>query len=239
MTEDEWLAATSAESLLNFLKGQGSDRKLRLFGAACCRRLWDLLPVGLRATVVAGERFADQEIDPKQLAALVDGAKKAFGHVPVLLTPLAWGKIVEAVQQIARPPSAAGTWGRVRHAARAAVEAAAHGPRWAGAPISDRLETCLRLRAAEKEAQAALLRDVFGNPFRPLSLDPDVLNRDGGKVVKLARVIYDEGGFERLPILADTLEEAGCTAVALLDHLRGPGPHAKGCWGLDLSLGRT
>jgi hypothetical protein len=238
MTEEEWLAAAAAEPLLNFLKGQCGDRKLRLFGAACCRRLWELLPEGFRAAVVAGERFADQEIDLKQLAALSERGLKAPGRLPVALVPFAWEKAVEAVKQVSRPPSAAGTWGRIRITARAAVEVAAHSPPWADAPISDRLETCDRLRAGEKAAQAALLRDVFGNPFRPVVLDPDVLAWNGGLTVRLARAIDDERAFDRLPVLADALEEAGCTTTALLDHLRGPGPHAKGCWGLDIILAK-
>jgi hypothetical protein len=239
VSEDDWLAAASAEPLLNFLKGQCGDRKLRLFGAACCRRLWDVLPEGFRAAVAAGERFADGEIDRKQLAALAERGMKAPGRLPVAFGSVAWEKAGEAVQQVSRPPSAAGTWGRIRHAARATVEAVAHGPRWAAAPISERLDTCERLRADEKAAQAELLRDVFGNPFRPVALDPDVTARHGGLALTLARTIYDEGAFERLPVLADALEEAGCTAAALLDHLRGPGPHTKGCWAVDLVLART
>jgi hypothetical protein len=59
-----------------------------------------------------------------------------------------------------------------------------------------------------------------------------------GAVVKLAESIYTERAFDRLPILADALEDAGCTDAAVLDHCRGPGPHVRGCWVVDLVLGK-
>jgi hypothetical protein len=86
--------------------------------------------------------------------------------------------------------------------------------------------------------QCELLRDVFGNPFRPVTADPAWLHRNDGTVVKVARAIYDERAFERLPLLGDALEDAGCTEEALLSHLRGPGPHARGCGALDLLRGQ-
>jgi hypothetical protein len=96
-------------------------------------------------------------------------------------------------------------------------------------------------RLAEKQTRqvlADLLRDVFGNPFRPAAVAPTWLAWHGETVPKLAQSVYDERAFERLPILADALEEAGCADAALLGHLRSPGPHARGCWALDLLLGK-
>ncbi len=89
--------------------------------------------------------------------------------------------------------------------------------------------------AAHKAAQANLVRDLFGNPFRPVTLDPMALTPT---VEQFAESVYDDRSFERLPILADALEEAGCTDAAILGHCRGPGPHARGCWVLDLLLGK-
>jgi hypothetical protein len=76
-------------------------------------------------------------------------------------------------------------------------------------------------------ALTALLRDLFGNPFRPVACDPAWRTPS---VRRLAEVIYEEGAFDRLPILADALEEAGCDNADILSHLRGPGPHVRGCW---------
>jgi hypothetical protein len=95
---------------------------------------------------------------------------------------------------------------------------------------------------AEAGAQAGLLRDVFGNPFRRVSPDP---GWRPSTVVRLAEAAYDErqlpsGHLDpaRLAVLADALEAAGCDNPEILAHLRGPGPHVRGCWGLDLVLGR-
>jgi hypothetical protein len=87
----------------------------------------------------------------------------------------------------------------------------------------------------EQAQQAVLQRDIFGNPFRAVTLDPQWLT---STVLLLARGIYEDRAFDRLPILADALMDAGCDSADILDHLRGPGPHARGCWVLDLILGK-
>jgi hypothetical protein len=81
-----------------------------------------------------------------------------------------------------------------------------------------------------------LLQEVFGNPFRPVTPDSSWLT---STVVKLAQGVYDERAFERMPILADALEDAGCDNKDVLEHCRGPGPHVRGCWVVDLLLGKA
>jgi hypothetical protein len=83
-----------------------------------------------------------------------------------------------------------------------------------------------------------LLRDIFGNPFKQPTLDPSWLSWNDGTLPKLAQSIYDERAFGRLPILADALEDSGCTDPDILGHCRGPGPHMRGCWVVDLLLGK-
>ncbi len=92
--------------------------------------------------------------------------------------------------------------------------------------------------ASEANALAIMLHDILGNPFRPLTIGPSLLTLYEGTVVKLAQAIYDDRSFDRLPILADALEDAGCDNVEILSHLRGPGPHVRGCWAVDLLLGK-
>jgi hypothetical protein len=87
----------------------------------------------------------------------------------------------------------------------------------------------------ESRQQAALLRDIIGNPFQHVTIDPTWRT---GTVTKLAQAIYDERAFDRMPILADALEEAGCTDATILDHCRQPGEHVRGCWLVDLLLGK-
>jgi hypothetical protein len=87
--------------------------------------------------------------------------------------------------------------------------------------------------------ECGYLRDIFGNPFLQAAVDPAWLAWQGGTVVRLAEAIYEERHFADLPVLADALEEAGCSDQEILGHCRGPGPHAKGCWLIDLLLGKS
>lgn len=109
---------------------------------------------------------------------------------------------------------------------------------WGGAPAfmppSTIVQAAAKSQIAEQTAQTDLLRDIFGNPFRALTADTSWLT---SAVMELARGIYAERAFDRLPILADALQDAGCVEERLLDHCRSPGPHVRGCWGLDLVLG--
>jgi hypothetical protein len=94
--------------------------------------------------------------------------------------------------------------------------------------------------------QAGLLRCLFGRtPFSLPAIDPTCLTWNDGLVQRLAQAAYDERSLPegtldpaRLAVLADALEEAGCTDVVLLEHLRGPGPHVRGCWVIDLLTSR-
>jgi hypothetical protein len=83
-----------------------------------------------------------------------------------------------------------------------------------------------------------LFRCIAGNPFRPVTGNPAWLAWSGGTTPRLAQAIYDERAFGRLPVLADALEDAGCADAEILGHCRGPGPHARGCWVVDLLLGK-
>lgn len=89
--------------------------------------------------------------------------------------------------------------------------------------------------STELAIQASFLRDIFGNPFRSVAIDPSWLTP---KVCQLAKAIYERRDFHQMPGLADTLEKAGCTDTGILDHCRQPGPHVRGCWVVDLILGK-
>jgi hypothetical protein len=90
------------------------------------------------------------------------------------------------------------------------------------------------MAAPERVKQAAVLRDIVGNPFHPIALATAWKQWQGGLIVALAQRVYEERAFDHLPILADALEEAGCDNPEILGHLRGPGPHTRGCWAVDL-----
>jgi hypothetical protein len=93
-----------------------------------------------------------------------------------------------------------------------------------------------RTRAEELEAQARLLRDIFS--FRPPAIDRSWLHSKGGCGLKIAQTVYAERRFNDVPILADALEDAGCTNTNILDHCRQPSEHVRGCWVVDLLLGK-
>ena len=84
--------------------------------------------------------------------------------------------------------------------------------------------------------RVAVLRDVAGNPFRTVDFSPEWRTSTAAAV---ARGMYESRDFSAMPILADALQDAGCEDAEVLDHCRGPGPHVRGCWVVDLVLGKT
>jgi hypothetical protein len=97
------------------------------------------------------------------------------------------------------------------------------------------LRTAWGNRKPPVPAQAELLRDIFGNPFRPVAFS-EPWRTD--TAVSLARQMYESRDFSAMPILANALQDAGCSSAEILDHCRGCGPHGRGCWVVDLVLGR-
>jgi hypothetical protein len=101
-------------------------------------------------------------------------------------------------------------------------------------------------KVRERTAQALLLRDILGDRSRPVAVDPAWLLWQDGTVPRLAQAAYRERILpsgeldrQRLAVLADALEEAGCGEAQVLAHLRGPGGHVRGCWVIDLLTGRA
>ncbi|HEV3437459.1 MAG TPA: hypothetical protein VG122_08870 [Gemmata sp.] len=90
-------------------------------------------------------------------------------------------------------------------------------------------------RKKDRSKQAMLLQEVFGNPFRPITLNPTWLTSN---VFALAQQMYDSRDFSAMPILADAIQDAGCDNEDILNHCREPGEHVRGCWCVDLILGR-
>jgi hypothetical protein len=222
MTEAEWLHCGDPRPMFAFLRGQASERKLRLFACACCRRLWGLfLADECRPAVEVAERFADGRATEEQLRQ----AHRLAGRAMDAYRWRAHAAPFAATQHpLCREEGGAGPAGYDWLASTLHTASLRPG----GSEVG-----------GEAQAQADLLRCIIGNPFRPVTPRPAWLAWEGGTVPKLAEAIYEECAFDRLPILADALEEAGCTEPDLLAHLRGPGPHVRGCWALDLLLGKS
>jgi hypothetical protein len=231
MTEVEWLACADPGPMLEYLGGKVSDRKLRLFACVCCRRIWDLLEdERSRAAVEAAELFADDLIKEEQLDEAGNAAEAAFEDV--------LGTEPHA-PDAARSAFAAAAPRDYQHPAYAAAHEAPHA---AAVAVANRrvpsgsMPDWGTARDAERAVQCHLLRDLLGNPFRPVTIDPAWLTP---QVVALARAIYDERAFNRMPELADALERACCDDSDLLNHCRGPGDHTRGCWAIDSILGKS
>ncbi len=218
MTEAEWLRCEEPAALLGYLRESITDRRLRLFACGCARAIWRLVDGShcSRAVEVA-ERFADGQSTREQLTAAY---RRASGATTAA-------------------NKAAATTCEAVLGASAGIDCAACAADAVG--LTD--ETAY---LAETRKQARLWRDIVGNPFRPApALDPAWLAWHDGAVPQLARVAYEdrrlpEGTLEpgRLAVLADALEDAGCGDADLLGHLRGSGPHVRGCWAVDLILGK-
>jgi hypothetical protein len=223
MTEAEWLACTDPQKMLAFLRDKASARTLRLFAVACCRSIWPvLIDERSRRAIELSEKAADQPVSEAELDHASGEAEEAFED---LLSD----------EDDADPEANA-------HASAASAASYASNPDLHLNNITEVLEAAAEASRAgaaqESKKQADLLRDLFGNPFRTVSLDSVRLSWNGGSIPELAQGIYDEQAFDRLPILADALEEAGCTEPEILSHCRGPGPHVRGCWALDPILGK-
>jgi hypothetical protein len=224
MTEQEWQACVLPWPLLEQLDSALGERKARLFLIACCRRAWPVFTDDRsRRAVEAAEQFADGAID----AAALEEAHRQALEAPSF--GLDWYPATAALHPAIFPLTRTAIGLGCARLARAAAGAAAehHSAAW-----RDRL-------GEEYAAQCDLLRDVAPNPLRPASVvHPAWLAWSDGIIPKLAQAIYEERAFDRLPVLADALEDAGCNDRFLLDHGRESCVHARGCWVLDLVLGR-
>ncbi len=237
MIETDWLTGEDPQAMLEHLRRTrrihrtpAGKRKLRLFLCACFRQLWDFLPdPRTRAVIELAERLADGPFDSETLNVIEESANTAH-----------W----EAVAAILREGSQASRWkASIAHLADQ-VRLALEPDPWRGAGSTavqiDHLTLSNPLLAAlaGPAVRACLVREVFGNPFYPTVPDVIWLEWNDGTVWRMARTIYNDHCFDDLPILADALEDAGCTESDLLDHCRSGGIHVRGCWAVDLLLGR-
>jgi hypothetical protein len=219
VTEAEWLACTDPQPMLELLRGRATARRRRLLACACCRLIWPALHFACwRSVVEVVERFADGTATHAERQAVLKEADRIWNKTSRGHSPLSAYAAMEYASY--HDASHANTSSALRHVA-----------------LTD---------PSTVPIQAMLVRCVFGNPVRPITLSPAVLAWNDGVVVRLAQAAYEErhlpeGTLDktRLLILADALEEAGCTDVDILGHLRGPGPHVQSCGVVDLVLGKS
>lgn len=267
MTEADWLACRHPERMFDFLRGkrgdpdlmrvlswwglqlrrsgttpppaaQTSGRKLRLYACACCRRIWPLLHnEHSRRAVEVSESFADEQATEEELVAARDAAWRVLQQLPSEPIQLPFA-VALAHQLEPLRPHASATQAAVIAADRN-VEAIDQAVMRVGLELTaingKEQEAAAMIGAAVRET---LLRDIFGNPFRLVTIDSAWLRWNDGCVVRIAQAISEDGRFEDLPILADALLDAGCESEDILNHCREPALHVRGCWVLDLLLAK-
>ncbi|HEY7153886.1 MAG TPA: hypothetical protein VH575_07985 [Gemmataceae bacterium] len=252
MTESEWRECVDPWRMLADLGERAGARKKRLFACACVRRIRPLLAdKRLRQALRLAERFADEQATPEQMrrALLLVSllreelrerekrkggwkalARRAAAQAVEGLLPVQ-GPHLERPRDVRDAPDVVTATRLARTAARAA-EAQREKRRGRVSPVPP--ESPRRLRSLEA---ADLLREIFGNPFRAVPVDPFWLTHNENAAAKLARSIYDQRHFHDLPLLADALTEAGCEDAVILAHCRAPTKHVLGCWVIDTLLG--
>ncbi len=234
MNESDWLASEDAVGMIQFLHRSrrirwrsSRQRRARLFICGCFRQLWDYIDdPRSRGAVEMGERLADDTIDMETIYAAMDRTDDSYHEAlsrevaPLPPAQLARLELRSLVCFCLYPEP----WKRIRELEQDLNR------------LSEIEPTITSLCGAT--ARSAIVRDLYGNPFSQVVPDSTWLDWNGAALCKMARTIHDEYRFEDLPVLADALEDAGCTESELLDHCRSAQPHVRGCWAVDLLLGK-
>ncbi len=239
ITSQQWRTSRSPGQMITHLEAtqdvhqtRSGRRKLRLFNIACCRRGWELLERDpTRPVLEAAERYADGAYRRDRLVRLVDRVDTEIGDsLPdeiiesesYLYSDLKSGHLPRQIDQLRL-----GVLGIADPRQADDLESyyltIAHGVAGRGL-------------VAELSVQCALLRDIFGDPFRPRTFS---LSWRTDTAVALARAMYESRDFSSMPILANALQDADCNDDAILNHCRDPKQvHVRGCWLVDAVLGK-
>jgi hypothetical protein len=211
MTEAEWLAATDPEPKLDLVEGNASERKLRLSYVAAIRASWAEINLpDYFSSVEVAELFAEGSISEVKLQqALSDWSRKP----PINISHPEGLDTFEKLEAI-----------RPSLAPQRAIRSLRSTACWPS------------FRRIAGRRLAAALNDIFGNPFRPVTINRSWLT---STVLTLAQQMYDSRDFSPMPILADALQDAGCDNEDMLNHCRQPGEHVRGCFVVDLLLGKS
>ena len=262
MTEAEWLASGDPTRMMNHLGVRGTRRKRQLLCLACWELVRHLLTdrwskAGLAKLEATAEVDWGDESDDRHYEW-----DEAYTDVDDTLTNRFWDRLVAGDSEL-REAMNVGTdadltsWDTdgVHAGAAFITTAAAHHAGWVralyemtrplpavqfAARVSEhaaragrKVEKCWHDR---QQLHANLLRDIFGNPFRPATFDSAWHT---STALAIARQMYESRDFGAMPILADALQDAGCDSDDILSHCRDPKqPHVRGCWVVDLVLGK-
>ncbi|VTR93301.1 Uncharacterized protein (Fragment) OS=uncultured bacterium PE=4 SV=1 [Gemmata massiliana] len=217
MTEAEWIGHAVPGLMLRFLGDAAGERRLRLFTCSCAELVWHAML----------EREVPRVLELAWAAA--DGLFPA-SELEVLAPQPTTGPLVglyadQVLQGACRSPFPDTAATSRRNVEALAVVLAA-----------DTGRDTARASVASRTTLANFLRDIFGNPFRPMALAPEWRT---STALALAAQMYESREFGALPILADALQDAGCDSADVLNHCREPGVHVRGCWVVDGVLGKA
>jgi len=259
MTESEWLASEKPTRLFQQVRGRLSARKLKLLACGCCRLLDPLLTIAQRQTLAVVERHADGlagQDEYQQAEETLYRAVNEWIHSPIAppTDPTPTGEaaraprplesveeaVAHALLRVVVTPADEGLYRTMEHVASATRRRV-------------RPQGAMAVGPAKREVErqmCAVFREIVGNPFRETrAVGPEWLaagGRAASGIVKvgetaraIARGVEADQAYDRLPILADALEDDGCSDLELLAHLRGNSHHLRGCWAVDLVLGKS
>jgi hypothetical protein len=237
MTEVEWLQGIDLKPMLEEIWGKASERKLRLAGYECSRRILPLLSDSSLSTLLSTvERVIDSPEEQSAIVPLLADLQRRMDATQPAAAE--FNGIAGVAFAAAHPPAN-------RRVFENSFLWLADAKAWAIVPSatidpddweSPRDPMWKAAWEEERRQQASVFREVLGNPLRPVDVDRSWLS---STVVTLAAGIYQDREFDWLPILADALMDAGCNNEDILNHLRGEGPHLRGCWALDLVLEKS
>lgn len=231
MTRDEWLTCTDLDQMLEFAirRCRFSARKRGFFAIACCRPFIHALPDRYRRALTTLEQYLDRFFLGKP-------NRRTRPYLSAMSVPPGSTWESDAMWAVCKAvdldPGDRLTHGLMRTVSLYAARAVAKRPATTGAEGGRGPS-----RKTEEKRHREVLRDLVV-PFKRV-VDPAWMSWNGRAVERLARTIYQDEGWESLPILADALEESGCRETSILQHCRGGGPHGRGCWAVDLLLGNT
>ena len=239
MTESDWLTSRDCRAMMHFLKPPRDARVVYLFLAAVGRSIRRLHPEPLLREVIDWiERYADGEAEWHDSPDGYDLESEMYGlENPKRANYWIWKLGLEDLNEDER--TALIGWGPNRELLswqdiliRAAF-------------FTEAISSDLQVGLFEGEPETdylrfmnpAFLRDIFGNPFRPVTFAPAWQTAAASS---LAQSMYDRRDFAAMPVLADLLEEAGCDSGEVLAHCRDEKQvHVRGCWVVDLVLGKA
>jgi hypothetical protein len=244
MTEQEWLlpgpienaidAAQATTAMLQFLLSRGAERKLRLFACGRNRSGWVGFTGPNQRAIELAEQYADGVLpEAERLRGLQEATDEEQRERHAAEAMVEGWYSIPGENRIGEFKAAAARAALGEPALTAAVAASSDLYGWA----------CIAGRPASIHAEdRLLLHEIFGNPFRPVAIDPAWRTPT---VEALARAAYEDRQLPcgllvdvRLAVLADALEEAGCSESSVLSHCRMPGKHVRGCFILDALLGK-